>query len=263
MNRSDVIRNLCSRVVTILDEVEAATHLQVQFQTLAGSYVVAQYRFDPHSNTATVFLRSDWEDVDVAHELLHMKLELVEGFAVLAWRSGVSQATTIETAFGRVRGYVDDEVVHSRLVQEGFTLDGEVLKSQLFDDIYTKVPRYLQKLRPRPNNGMAHLDGVGYGELCRSSFLVQAELILKNYSGVLSDAHKKKAKRFVSTFRTHRSPEASKADEILRLFKDNDVMTVAGHKEILKSWAILEALDSFVGQSIYTKQGDRFILPWP
>lgn len=263
MNRSDVISNLGSRVATILDEVETAPGLQIQFQTLTGSYVVAQYRFDPHSNTATVFLRSDREDVDVAHELLHMKLELVEGFAVLAWRSGVSQTTAVEAAFGRVRGYVDDEVVHSRLVQKGFTLDGEVLKSQLFDDIYTKVLRYLQNLRPRPDDGMAHLDCFGYGELCSSSFLVQAELICKNYSGALSDAHRKKVKRFVSAFRTHRSSKASKADEVLRLFEDNDVMTMAGHKEILESWARLEALDGFVGPSIYTKQGNRYILPWP
>jgi hypothetical protein len=139
MNRSDVIDNLDSRVVTILHEVESATDLQVQFQTLTGSYVAAQYGFDPHSNTATVSLRSDWEDVDIAHELMHMKLELVEGFAVLAWRNDVSQTKAIEAAFGRVRGYVDDEVVHSRLVQEGFTLDGDVLKSQIFDDIYTKI----------------------------------------------------------------------------------------------------------------------------
>ena len=263
MNRSYVIDNLDSRVVTILYEVESATDLQVQFQTLTGSYVVAQYGFDPHSNTATVFLRSGWEDVDIAHELMHMKLELVEGFAVLAWRNDVSQTEAIEAAFGRVRGYVDDEVVHSRLVKEGFTLDGEILKSQIFDDIYTKIPRHLQKLRPRPDDGMAHLDEFGYGKLCRSSFLVQAELICKNHSSALSDAHGKKIQRFVSAFRAHRSPEASKADEVLRLFEGNNVMTVAGHKEILESWARLEALDRFVGPSIYTRQGNRYILPWP
>lgn len=263
MNQSDVTGNLDNRVVTILDEVEAATDLQVQFQTLNESYVVAQYRFDPHSDTATLFLRSDWEDVDVAHELMHMKLELVENFAVLAWRSKVSRTNAIEAAFGRIRGYVDDEVVHSRLVQQGFTLDGEVLKSQIFEDIYTKVPRYLQKLRPRPDDGMAHLDGSGYGEFCRSSFLVQAELICKNYSGALSDAHRKKAQRFISAFRTHRSPEARRADEVLGLFEGNNVMTVAGHKEILELWARLEALDGLVGTSIYTRQGNRYILPWP
>lgn len=263
MNRSDVIDNLDSRVVKILDEVESATNLQVQFQTLTRSYVAAQYRFNPRSNTATVLLRSDWEDVDIAHELMHMKLELVEGFAVLAWRSDVSQTKAIEAAFGRVRGFVDDEVVHSRLVQEGFTLDGEVLKSQIFDDIYTKVPRYLQKLRLRPDDGMAHLDEFGYGELCRSSFLVQAELIYKNYSSSLSDVHRKKVQRFVSAFRTHRSPEAGKADRVLRLFESNNVMTVEGQKEILKSWARLETLDSFVGPSIYTRRDNCYILPWP
>jgi len=192
-----------------------------------------------------------------------MKLELVESFAVLAWRRGVAQTREIDAAFGRVRGYVDDEVVHSRLVQEGFTLDGEVLKSQIFDDIYTKVPSFLQELQPRPGDGMAHLDRYGYGELCRSSFLVQAELIYKNYGSVLSDAHRKKVQRFISVFRIYRSPEARKADEVLKVFEDNNVMTVAGHKEILESWARLEALGRFVGPSIYIRQGDRYILPWP
>jgi len=110
---------------------------------------------------------------------------------------------------------------------------------------------------------MAHLDEFGYGELCRSSFLVQAELICKNYSSALSDAHRKKVQRFVSAFRTHRSREASKADEVLRLFEVNNVMTVAGHMEILESWARLEALNGFVGPSIYTRQSNRYMLPWP
>jgi len=263
MNRSDVIGKLGCRVSTMLNEVEKACGLQVQFQTLAGSCGVAQYRYDPHASTATVLLRSDWEDVDVAHELMHMKLELVEGFAVLAWRSGVSQTAAVESAVARVRAYVDDEVVHSRLAQQGFVVDGEVLKSQLFDDIYTKVPRYLAKLRPRQQDGMAHLDGVGYGELCRSSFLVQAELIRSNYSAILSDSHRKKVQRFVDAFRTHRSVEVTKADLVLDLFRTNDVTTVAGHRQVLESWAQLEGLDSFVGASTYTKQGNGYILPWP
>ena len=158
---------------------------------------------------------------------------------------------------------MDDEIVHSRLVQQGFACDGEVLKSQLFDDIYTKVPRYLQKLRPRQDDGMAHLDRFGYGELCRSSFLVQAELIRKNYSSVLSDVHRKKVDRFINAFRTHRAPETNKADKVLRLFENNDVMTVVGHKRILESWTRLEALENFVAPSIYTRQGYRYILPWP
>jgi hypothetical protein len=263
MNRSCVIDNLDNRVATILDEVESATDLQVQFQRITDSYVVAQYGFDPDTNTATVYLRSDWEDVDIAHELMHMKLELVEGFTVLAWRRDEPQTKAIEAAFGRVRGCVDDEVVSSRLVQEGFILDGEVLKSQLFDDIYTRVPRYLQKLRAKTDDRMAHLDESGYGELCRSSFLVQAELICRNYISDLSPAHRKKVQRFVSAFRTHRTQEASKADKVLRLFEENDVMTVAGHKEILESWARLEELDRSVGPSRYRKCGYRYKLPWP
>jgi hypothetical protein len=263
MNRSDVIDRLGGRVGTMLDEVERACGLPVQFQALAGSCVVAQYKYDPHAGTATVLLRSDWEDVDVAHELMHMSLELVEGFAVLAWRSGVPHTAAVESAVRCVRSYVDDEVVHSRLAQQGFVVDGEVLKSQLFDDIYTKVPRYLAKRRPKQQDGMAHLDGVGYGELRRSAFLVQAELVRGNYSAVLSNSHRNKMRRFVDAFRTHRSVEAAKADQVLNLFRTNDVTTVAGHREILEAWSQLEGLDSFVGASTYTKHGNGYRLPWP
>ena len=263
MNRSDVIGKLSSRISTMLDETEEACGLQVQFQALPASYVVAGYRYDRHATTATVLLRSNWQDVDVAHELTHMKLELVEGFTVLAWRSGVAKTTAVESAFGLVRSYVDDEVVHSRLAQQGFVLDGEVLKSQLFDDIYSKIPNYLRKLRPRTDDGMAHLDRLGYGELCRSSFLVQAELARTNYREALSDSHKKKLRRFIDDFRTHRSVEAAKADQVLAFFRANDVTTVAGHRQILESWTRLEGLDRFVGASAYSKEGTRYILPYP
>jgi len=263
MNRSDIISRLDPRVATALSGVEAASGLQVEFKPLTNSDVVAQYWFDPHTNIPTVSLRSDWQDVDVAHEIMHMRLELIEGFSVLAWRQGVRQTAAIESAFGRVRGYVDDEVVHSCLAQQAFTLDGEVLKSQLFDGIYTKVPSYLSKMRPRPNDGMTHLDSIGYGELCRSSFLVQAELVRANYISVLSDSHRKKLLRFIDAFRTHRSPEAKKADEVLMLFRTNDVNTVLGHKRILESWAQIEGLNSFVGASTYARSGTFYVLPWP
>lgn len=129
MNRDDVIGKLSRCIGTILNDIETTSKLQVEFKALDKSYVVAQYNYNPHTSTATILLRSDWEDVDVAHELMHMKLELVEGFAVLAWRKGVSQTNAIESAFGHIRTYVDDEVVHLHLAKQGFVVDGEVLKS--------------------------------------------------------------------------------------------------------------------------------------
>ena len=263
MNRTEIISELRSEVKKELSDIESSTELKVRFMLLSGSHVVAQYGFDPHSNTPTIFLRSDWQDVDVAHELTHMKLELMEGYAVLAWRHGVAQSRNVESAFGRVRSYVDDEVVHARLATEGYAVDGEVLRPQLFDDVYTKVPRHLAKLRPRVQNGMAHLDANGYGELCRSSFLIQADLIIKKYASVLSTEHLKKAKRFIDTFRTYRSAEAKRADIILQFFADNNVNSQEGHKAILSAWSQFERLDTFVGLSVYRKQDGRYNLPWP
>lgn len=264
MNRANVINRLRPRVKNLLSVVEGITGLQVIFESLpSGSYVAAQYRFVTIHNTATVFLGDRSEDFDVAHELTHMKLELVEGYHVLAWRQNIVRASPIETAFGRVRAYVDDEVVHARLVDDGYELDGEVLRPQLFDDVYTNVPRYLEELRPRSDDGMAHLDDIGYGDLCRSSFLVQAELILESYGQDLNYDRLERVKHFIEAFRTHRGREADKADEILALFKRHDVQSVEGHKQILLQWAKIERLDQFVGVSAYHRQGERFILPWP
>lgn len=248
----------------MLSDVESRTNLEVNFQsTPSNSYVIAQYKFNPHTNIPTVFLRANWEDVDVAHELMHMRLELVEGYYVLAWRQGIIPSNSIETAFGRIRSYVDDEVVHARLVRDGYRLDADVLKPQLFDDIYTRVPRHLKKLRPRSDDGMAHLDNIGYGELCRSSFLVQAGRILESYGQELPYERSKLVRRFIEAFRTYRSDEADKADKILALFKKHDVQTVNGHKQILYEWAQMEQLDQFVGVSSYQQQNGKFTLPFP
>jgi len=264
MNRDNVIGRLRPSVKNLLSAIEGNTGLQVRFESLPRrSYVVAEYRFDPIHNTATVFLGDGGEDVDVAHELTHMKLELVEGYHVLAWRRNVVVTSRVETAFGRVRAYVDDEVVHARLVEDGYELEGEVLRHQLFDDVYTNVPRYLEQYHPRSEDGMTHLDSAGYGDLCRSSFLVQAELILESYGQDLSRDRLERVKHFIETFRAHRDQEAVKADEILGFFKRYDVQSVEGHKQILLQWAEMEHLDRFVGISAYRFQGGAFILPWP
>jgi hypothetical protein len=110
---------------------------------------------------------------------------------------------------------------------------------------------------------MAHLDAAGFGDLCRISFLVRAELVVRQYSGALPYDRIKLAKRFIAEFRTHRSNETTKADAVLKLFEQNDVMSVAGHREILSRWAEQEGLNSSVGLSAYEKRSGWFILPWP
>lgn len=261
MNKTDILPHLRSKIADLFIDLEKQTGLGINVESF-HSNVVAEYQFIP-PKTAVIRLRDDWEDVDVLHELLHMKIELIEKYSVLAWRAGIQKSNSIERAFSRVRCYVDDIVVHARLATDGYKIDGEVIKTNLFDDLYTKVPRYLKKLRPRPNDGMAHLDNIGYGDLCRSSFLVHAELLLKFYGTELVDEHRKKTVRFIEAFRLYRDPEAKKADIILELFNQNDVQSIEGHKKILKEWMQMEKLEKFVGVSCYERRGTGFILPYP
>jgi hypothetical protein len=195
---------------------------------------------------------------------MHLRMELLEGFSLLAWRRDVAHTEATEAAFGRVQTYINDEVVHRHLVDAGLELDGEVLRPPLFDDVYANVARYLETGRDRPGDGMAHLDKLGYGVLCRAAFLIQAELVLQNYRAELPPHRVRQAERFIRAFRAHRPEETARADTVLALFRDHDVQDPAGQREILSGWSALEGLDRFVGVSAYKKtpQGN-YILPFP
>jgi hypothetical protein len=266
VNRQSVAQRLRKGIRKLLGELEAKTGLTVKFRALERKWpVVAQYSFE-QPDGPIVMLRADWEDVDVAHELMHMRMELVDGYAVLAWRKNVRRDTSVEKAFGLIRSYVDDAVVFERLLRMGLALDGEVIKHQFFNDVCTKVPKYLTQGRSPKNDGMAHFDSFAegrYGDLRRSAFLVQAELVLRRYGDKLSDEHKSSVKEFICAFRQFRQQQAAKADKALAYFEKYDVQSLDGHRKILSSWAELEELKGWVGLSSYVRVADGFVLPFP
>ncbi|MHC4741003.1 MAG: hypothetical protein ACYS8Z_03780 [Planctomycetota bacterium] len=262
----EVAEKLRLPITNLLESLEEKTRLKVEFRRLKSNFgVVAQYSFE-QPDRPVVHLRKDWEDVDVAHELMHMQLELVDAYTVLAWRKNVPRESVPEAAFGLIRSYTDDMLVFDRLARMGLKIDGEVIKRQFFDDICTKVPRYLRAGRPPKYDGMAHLDNVAegkYADLRRSSFLVQAELFQKNYGNKLSDEHKYLLADFIETFRKHRPKQAERADKVLQLFDQCNIEETRCHAEILTGWAALEQLDKIVGVSRYVRKGSGFLLPFP
>lgn len=248
----------------LLALVQQATQLEIRFTTLpSDAGVFAQYYFDPHKQIPTIRLGNSATDVDVAHELIHMQLELVDGFSVPGWRHGVDHFNGAESAFGLIRSYVDDEVVHRRLLDLGLTFDGEIIRPPFFEDICTTVPVHLNRGAARALDGMTHLDGIGCGHLRRMCFLIQGELIRKNYSGQVTPDHNNRLTLFLDTFRNWRRPESLLADVVLEWFSDYDVQTAAGHHEIVSHWLEFESLLGYVGMSHYQKTNGKFLLPWP
>lgn len=248
-----------------LADTERQVGLRMNFVSLPDDDpVLARCIYDPFRNEPQIQLRHGWQDVDGAHELMHMRMDLLEGFSVLAWRREVPHGEAVEAAFARVQTYTNDEVVHAQLVKAGLALDGEVLRPPLFDDLYANVARYLEEGRPRPEDGMAHLDKLGYGPLCRAAFLIQAELLLQNYRAQLPPRRVAQAERFIRAFRATRSPETAKAESVLALFGRYDVQSPDGQRGILRRWAELEGVDRFVGVSRYERapQGN-YLLPFP
>jgi hypothetical protein len=234
--RREVLQRARPAIRDLLARTEKETGLQVVFAALPSTNpVVACSIYDTARNEARIQLREGWEDVDVAHELIHLRLDLAEQFAVLAWRRDVPHTDAVDAAFGRVQTYTKDEIVHARLLKLGFKLDGEILRPPLFDDLYVNAARYLEAGNSRPDEGMAHLDRLGYGQLCRAAFLVQAELLLKNYRRELPPRRIAQAERFVRAFRAHRPEEAASADQVLSLFGKYDVQKASGQTEILRN----------------------------
>jgi hypothetical protein len=149
-------------------------------------------------------------------------------------------------------------------VKMGLAADGEVFRPPLFDSLYANAARHLEAGRERPDDGMAHLDKLGYGVVTRTCFLVQAELLLKNYRAQLPAKRVDQTERFIRAFRAHRAEESERADTVLALFAKHDVMTPAGQLEIKKAWSAMEGLDKFVGVSTYKKEMEgRYFLPFP
>ena len=266
LSRQNVIGKLRRPIKKLLKRLEKRTALTVRFRALKPEFpVVAQYSFE-QPDRPIIHLRRRWQDVDVAHELMHMKLELLEGYSVLAWRRGVPRDKAVELALGLIRSYTDDMLVFRRLARMGLEIDGEVIKPQFFDDLCANVTRYLRAGHSLSNDGMAHLDNVAggrYADLRRSTFLVQAELIKDAYSDRLAREHKQLLHDFIAAFRLFRPEQARRADAVLALFHRNDIEDIAGHAAILSEWAAMEQLDQWVGVSRYVRRDGGFVLPFP
>lgn len=262
--RQEVLPRLRPLVAALLATIEDATDLQVRFSRLpATSHVSAGYAFDPHNNAATVSLGTSWDDVDVAHELTHMQLELVERYSVLAWRTPDSQTTSRYAIMQTIRGFTDDEVVHSRLRTAGFRLDGEILRPQLFADRCVTVPSNLRAARSLKNDGMAHQDQSGCGDLYRAMLFVQCHLIRTNHVDSLGKERLDVLDDFLAAFRRFRPRQFRKARAILDTFQRHDVHSVTGHAAILRELAAAEEVDQSMGLCVYRKEGGRYVLPWP
>jgi hypothetical protein len=242
-------------------ETEKGLYAPIRFVRLNDKDPVAAASFyDTDKNEAVLLVRHDAEDVDIAHELEHFRLDLVDRFTVLAWRRDVKPDPAIESAFGRIRTYIDDDIVHRRLVKIGMNPDGEVIRPALFNGLYAPAADNLEKGAPREHDGLTHLDSVGRGNLCRSAFLIQAEQILAQYGKRLSADHRAKTERFIRAFRAHRPEESAIADKVLALFAKYDVNTDAGHQAISDGWLEIEGLGAYAGSTRFQL---HYTLPFP
>lgn len=261
MDRSYVMVRLRPSVTELLKTIERCTGVQIIFEHLRStSDVIAENTVELAANRIIIRLRETspgkggWADCDLAHELMHAKMELLDGCDVLQPTEGVPDPNNVLQAVNLIRSYVDDEVVHANLAELGFSVDGEVIKPNLFDDVCVNVPRLLAE--GAQNDGMTHLDGIGYGALRRASFLIQAELVVDRYGDALTPEHLQLAKNFIQAFRSSLPEQTERADCILESFGEHDVLSVEGHNKILSAWIRKENLQALVVQGRYGRGPD-------
>jgi hypothetical protein len=245
-------------VSALLAEVEGSVGLAVSFRNMPpGAHVLAAYQFVPPCH-AVVTLAPGWQDVEVAHELLHMKLELVDGHPVFAFARPLSKSE-LEAA-NLIHSYTDDELVHAGLAQRGFRVDGEVVRPAFFDDVCTNVPAALRAGNPRAYDGMVHLDSLGRGVLRRAAFYFLASRLRQAFGAGLGPSRVAQIDELLTAFRESRPVEVAYAERVLQLFETNDIRTAAGHAAILSGWAGLEGLGSVVTTATYRRQPQGFVL---
>jgi hypothetical protein len=133
----------------------------------------------------------------------------------------------------------------------------------LFADRCVTVPTNLRAAKSLKNDGMAHQDKSGCGDLYRAMLFVQCQLIRTNPVHSLAKERLDALDDFLGTFRRCRPRQLRKAQTILGSFERHDVQSVAGHAAILRELATAEKVDQFMGLSAYRKQDGRYVLPWP
>jgi hypothetical protein len=262
-SHSAVLSSLRASIAASLSLFESAAGLQVTFRALPKGYTHrANAVYDPLSHAAVVSLAEDWRDVDVAHEIEHLRMQLVDGFGLLAWRKPQGYPE-IDAASTRIMSYVQDEVVNRRLLDLGLEFDGEVIDAALFR-LYGAVAKKLRDGERPAADGMAHLDGIGRGVLCRACYFVQATLLRAQYAKLIHIDRRKRLEAFLDVFAKRRRKETRYAESVLALFADSDVHTPAGQDTILAAWAALEGIDGQVAVNHYMRTAEgRYVLPWP
>jgi len=263
MNRESIIVALRPSVADSLSRFESAAGLPVTFRPLPEGYTHrANAVYDPTNHAAIVSLAEGWRDVDVAHEVEHLRMQLVDGFGLLAWRKPAI-IPDIDAASTRIMTYTQDEVVNRRLLDLGLTFDGEVIDSALFR-LYGQVTKKMRDGARPAEDGMAHLDAIGRGVLCRACYYVQATLIREQYARLIQIDRRRRLEAFLDAFAARRKRETKYAEAVLALFAESDVQTPAGQDRILASWTKLEGIDAHTGVSHYERTDEgRYILPWP
>lgn len=254
LDRNTILTKLSRQEVkALLGKIEEKTKLQVEFENLpADCKVPAQYEFQ-RLDKPVVYLRQNWDDALVAHELMHMNIELLDGYSFLGWDDDEQPPERVKKAVNVIRNHVDDVVVEKRLFQMKFKVDGEIIRPSYFDERCKCIAAALRNEHPREYDFMTALDKYDYGELYRSAWLVQAELYLRLYRSEITEKHGELIDGFITAFRKCRLKETSRANKVLDYFNQHDVQTVDGHREILRKWAILEKLNGLIRIKKYVR----------
>jgi hypothetical protein len=172
---------------------DLSTVVPIVFIRDDGMSECARMNFDEGSQKVQIrYTRTADEFVDIAHELLHVRMQFRDGFPLLAWPSGRRDLTPdIEDLVEKIRNAVDDTYVLRHL----FADTGLLPISQVF---YREIRKDLK----RDIIHVVQSDPVGSRPIHTAWRLRVADLSLSEYDKVLSSNQRQVSTDFISRFQS-------------------------------------------------------------
>ena len=123
--------------------------VQVTFEHKENMDVNASMDFDENRQVAIIKHKNQAdEEVDITHELLHVRMEFKDGFTLLSWPKGDQSVTPdLKDTIKRIRNIVDDTYIFDRLHREfGIFPISQIFFREIRKDIRAGYIRNIQGL---------------------------------------------------------------------------------------------------------------------
>lgn len=170
---------LSQKVKKFLKDTEQLTGLRCVIEShTVEDYMHGQSEYISGNDFFTVYLKNPQDEELLVHELIHIHLELIEGFSIIGFppNGNPGGESELYQIVKLLRNYTDDQVVAERLHDMGYN----PFSQNLFKKIQREPIKQMRGNNPNALN-IYYQYGNKAGELFRAYFYLQTEFIKERY----------------------------------------------------------------------------------